>query len=129
MIYLDNAATTKMPKHVLDTYMTVASTHYGNCASLHDEGGRAQAIITKARMIVADKLGVNMDGIIFTGSGTEGNILAILSLARASKRGKHVITSMAEHTSVHAAMNTLEREGYEKQSYTNNYGRLGHRRK
>ena len=86
--------------------------YYGNTSSLHDAGGQASFVLENARDIVAKKLKVNRDGVIFTGSGTEGNILAILSLARAGK-GKHVITSSAEHTSVHAAVNTLEREGYE----------------
>ena len=113
MIYLDYAATSPMSKPAIDAYVEVANSYFGNTASLHDEGGKAQALIQEARKIIARKLGVNEDGILFTGSGTEGNILAILSLARASNKGKHIITSIAEHTSVHAAMNTLELEGYE----------------
>lgn len=110
---MDYAATTPMSKQAIQVYSDVASSIYGNTSSLHDEGGRAQYVMEEARHVVANKLGVHRDGIIFTGSGTEGNILAILSLAYASERGKHIVTSMAEHTSVHAPMNTLEREGYE----------------
>lgn len=113
MIYMDYAATSPMTKQAIQVYSEVAGSIYGNASSLHDAGGRAQYVVEEARKIVAEKIGVHTDGIIFTGSGTEGNILAILSLARASKRGKHIITSMAEHTSVHAAMNTLEQEGFE----------------
>ena len=112
MIYLDYAATTPMTDEAIEVYAEVAKTVYGNTSSLHDAGGSASFLLENARTRVANKLGVNRDGVIFTGSGTEGNILAILSLARAGG-GKHVITSAAEHTSVHAAMNTLEREGYE----------------
>lgn len=112
MIYLDYAATTPMTDEAIDAYSQAAKNIYGNTSSLHDAGGEAAFILENARQIVAKKLGVNRDGVVFTGSGTEGNIVAILSLARAGK-GRHVITSQAEHTSVHAAVNTLEREGYE----------------
>lgn len=113
MIYMDYAATSPMTNRAVQIYGEVASSFYGNPSSLHDEGAKASYLVEEARKVIADKIGVHKDGIVFTGSGTEGNILAILSLARASKRGKHIITSMAEHTSVHAAMNTLEREGFE----------------
>jgi len=112
-VYMDYAATSPMTKQAIKVYSEVAHSLYGNSSSLHDAGGRAHYVVEAARKIVAEKIGVHTDGIIFTGSGTEGNILAILSLARSSKRGNHIITSMAEHTSVHAAMNTLEREGFE----------------
>lgn len=112
MIYLDYAATMPMSDEAILAYTETAKNYYGNTSSLHDAGGNAQYLLENSRSVIANKLGVNKDGVIFTGSGTEGNILAILSLARAGK-GKHIITTSAEHTSVHAAMNTLEREGYE----------------
>ena len=112
MIYLDYAATTPMLQQALEAYGEAAQTYFGNASSLHDAGGLAHDAVKWSRQVIADKLGVHRDGIIFTGSGTEGNIIAILSLARTKKRGAHIITSEAEHTSVHAAMNTLEREGF-----------------
>lgn len=120
MIYLDYAATTPMMDVAIEAYRNAAKNVYGNTSSLHDAGGKANFILENARTFLAQKLKVNRDGVIFTGSGTESNILAILSLARASK-GKHIITSLAEHTSVHAAMNTLQREGYDitKLPFTN----------
>lgn len=113
MTYLDYAASSPMNDKAITAYSEVARKMYGNPSSLHDAGGQAASVISWSRKVIANKLGVNPDGVIFTGSGTEGNILAILSLARSEKRGRHIITSMAEHTSVHAAMNTLEREGFE----------------
>ncbi|KGR83278.1 cysteine desulfurase family protein [Lysinibacillus odysseyi] len=113
MTYLDYAASSPMLKRAVIAYGEVAEKMYANASSPHDAGGQAANGVTWSRKIVAQKLGVHPDGIIFTGGGTEGNILAILSLARAKKRGCHIITSMAEHTSVHAAMNTLEQEGFE----------------
>lgn len=113
MIYLDYAATTPMTEKAIVAYCEVAKRYYGNSSSLHDAGGQAQYFVEQARNVIAQALDRNKDGIIFTGSGTEGNILAILSLALASKKGKHIISSQAEHTSVHAALNTLEKMGYQ----------------
>lgn len=120
MIYLDYAATTPMSNKAIDAYSQTAKEVFGNTSSLHDAGGKAAFLLEASRDIIANKLGIHRDGIVFTGSGTEGNILAILSLAHAGK-GKHIITSSAEHTSVHAAMNTLEASGYEitKLPFTN----------
>lgn len=113
MIYLDYAASTPMTEQAITAYAEIATKLYGNATSPHDAGSQAGHAVEAARKVIAQKLGVHSDGIIFTGSGTEANILAILSIARSEKRGRHIITSMAEHTSVHAAMNTLEREGFE----------------
>ncbi|WP_342472120.1 cysteine desulfurase family protein [Metasolibacillus sp. FSL H7-0170] len=112
MIYLDYAATAPMTEKALAVYCEVAKKYYGNSASLHDLGGQSQYFVEQARQVIAQALNCNKDGIIFTGSGTEGNIIAILSLALASSKGKHIISSQAEHTSVHAALNTLEKMGY-----------------
>ena len=112
MIYMDYAATSPMTPEALQAYCEVAQRYYGNSASLHDAGGQASYFVEQSRADVANVLGVSSDGVIFTGSGTEGNVLAILSAAFASKKGKHIITSQAEHTSVHAALNTLEEMNY-----------------
>ncbi|MFJ7187068.1 cysteine desulfurase family protein [Lysinibacillus xylanilyticus] len=112
MIYLDYAATSPMTPKALKAYCEVAGQYYGNSASLHDLGGQAHYFVEQARAVVANSLGVNSDGVIFTGSGTEGNLISILSLALATDKGKHIISSQAEHTSVHAALNTLEKMGF-----------------
>lgn len=113
MIYLDYAATTPMTRFALDAYAEAAQNLFGNASSLHDAGSRASQAVEWSRQVIAERLGVHPDGIVFTGSGTEGNLLAIISLARSRHRGMHIITSMSEHTSVHAAMNTLEAEGFQ----------------
>ena len=79
MIYLDYAATSPMSANSLEAYSEVAKRYYGNSASLHDAGGQANYFVEEARAIVAKSLGVNNDGVIFTGSGTEGNLISILS--------------------------------------------------
>lgn len=111
MIYLDYAATSPMREVALEAYTKITTQYYGNASSLHEEGWMAKQVLENARAMVARIAGVEARGIYFTGSGTEANLIGIMSLARASTK-RHIITSMAEHTSVHAAMNALERMGY-----------------
>ncbi|WP_082860585.1 cysteine desulfurase family protein [Domibacillus aminovorans] len=111
-MYFDYAATSPMRKEAIDVYIEAAMHFPGNTSSPHDEGTKAHLLLQRCREQIAKKAGVPADGIYFTGSGTEGNILSILSMAR-NRKGMHVITSMAEHTSVHSAMALLEAEGFE----------------
>lgn len=111
MIYLDYAATTPMSSQAIAVYTQTAKKVYGNTSSLHDVGGEAQHMLATARAMIAEKMCVTRDGVIFTGGGTEGNIIGILSLAYASNK-KHIITTLAEHTSVHAALNILQHQGF-----------------
>lgn len=110
-MYMDYAATTPMTNEALAMYHRIATDYYGNSSSLHDCGGHAKQVLEQSRKMIAQSLGVSAEGIYFTSGGTEGNIVAIMSIALAQK-GKHIITSVAEHTSVHAAMNALERQYY-----------------
>ncbi|MGX9132859.1 cysteine desulfurase family protein [Rummeliibacillus sp. JY-2-4R] len=113
MIYVDYAATAPMSEQAIATYEEIAKRFYGNPSSPHDEGTSAKQILENARGMIADCAGVPSEGIYFTGSGTEANLIAILSISHANaQQGKHIITSAAEHTSVHAAMNVLEKEGF-----------------
>lgn len=111
MVYLDYAATSPMSEAALETYEKIARQYYGNASSLHEDGWMAKQVLDNARAMIAHIAGVEARGIYFTGSGTEANLIGIMSLALASTK-RHIITSMAEHTSVHAAMNALERMGY-----------------
>lgn len=111
MIYLDFAATTPMLPQAIEAYAQAATQLYGNSASLHDAGGAASAYVEAVRRQLAMKLQVSVDGITFTGSGTEANALAICALALSQKK-RHIITSYAEHTSVQAAMHYLQQHGF-----------------
>jgi len=114
MKYFDFAATTPMCNQALSAYQEAAQHFFGNSSSLHDVGTSAAFILKECRRKLAAMLDVPFEGIYFTSGGTESNLLAILSLARKMKKsGKHIITSLAEHTSVHAAMNVLQQEGFE----------------
>lgn len=109
MIYLDNAATTKMAQRVLDAMIPYLTDDYGNAGSIYGLGRRAAEAIAKARKQVADFIGAKPEQIIFTSGGTESNNLAILGSKKyLEKKGKkHIITSMTEHDSVLNAINAL----------------------
>jgi cysteine desulfurase len=113
-VYLDNAATTPLLPEVREAMMPYLGDTFGNPSSLHDWGDGAREAIETARSQVAELIGANADEIIFTGSGTESNNLAVkgLALAQATK-GKHVVVSAIEHFSVLHSARTLEKWGFE----------------
>ncbi|MGB6407596.1 MAG: cysteine desulfurase family protein [Planococcus donghaensis] len=112
MIYLDNSATTKPKKEVLDTFVKVNEQFYANPASLHELGNQAEDLLETARSQLKELL--HMEKIIFTSGGTEANNLALIGTARNYQhRGKHIITSETEHPSVLKSVAALESEGFE----------------
>ncbi|QCJ43742.1 cysteine desulfurase [Bacillus sp. S3] len=114
MIYLDNSATTKPFKEVLDSFVTVSSEYFGNPSSLHSLGGQAEKLLSQAREQLAKLIKVKPAEIYFTSGGTESNNIAIKGAARLNRnKGRHIITSSVEHASVRAAMEELEQEGFE----------------
>ncbi|MCP1160099.1 cysteine desulfurase family protein [Bacillus infantis] len=113
MIYFDNSATTKPYKEVLDSFNKVASDYFGNPSSLHGIGGRAEKLLSQARMQIAELLGAGQKEIFFTSGGTEGNNLAVKGTAMMHKsRGRHLITTASEHSSVAEAFEQLKELGF-----------------
>lgn len=114
MIYLDNAATTRMREEVLEAMLPYMTEHYGNASSLYKMGREAKAAINRARETVAKVLGAEANRIFFTGGGSESDNWAIKGIAYANReRGKHIITSKIEHHAVLHSCETLERDGFE----------------
>ncbi|MBQ8684499.1 MAG: cysteine desulfurase [Clostridia bacterium] len=112
-VYLDNSATTRVCRAAADKAYEIMTETYGNPSSLHAMGFRAEQEMTAARKAVAAMLGVQPEGLIFTSGGTEANNLAILgSVAAHPHGGKHIVTTAVEHSSVAAACDRLEQEGY-----------------
>jgi len=110
-IYLDNAATTKPHPAVVEAVTRALVTDYGNPSSLHGKGVAAERLLTSARDAVARTLGVDLEAIVFTSGGTEANNLAIHgTLAHA--RGRHVVTTTVEHSSVGTPLQTLAERGW-----------------
>ena len=113
-IYLDNNATTRLDDEVFESMIPFFKEEYGNAFSLHLFGRETGKAVAESRKVIADLLGVLPEEIIFTGSGTEGDNLAIRGVARAYKnRGKHIIVSSIEHPGVRNTCKDLEKEGFE----------------
>ena len=113
-IYLDNNATTRLDDDAFEAMIPFFKEEYGNAFSLHLFGKETGKAVAESRKVIADLLKVLPEEIIFTGSGTEGDNLAIRGVARAYKnRGKHIIVSSIEHPGVRNTCKDLEKEGYE----------------
>lgn len=115
-IYLDYAATTPIDKEVLKEMDPYLKKDFGNPSSLHLFGQIARAAIDEARRKVAKFLNCQESEIIFTGSATEANNLAIFGLVRSVKRKiskPHIITSAIEHHAVLHPFEKLEKENVE----------------
>jgi cysteine desulfurase len=114
MIYFDNSATTKPYREVLDTFVKVSTSYFGNPSSIHQLGGESETLLTQARQAIARLMRVEEQEIIFTAGGTEGNNIAIKGVAlEYKKRGKHLITTTIEHASSLETFKQLERLGFE----------------
>ncbi|MBW2418572.1 MAG: cysteine desulfurase [Deltaproteobacteria bacterium] len=113
-IYLDHHSTTPVAPEVLDAMLPYFREDFGNAASeSHSFGWRAAAAVDAARERLAAALGARPDEIFFTSGATESNNLAILGAARAGRRRRdHVVTVATEHPSVLDPCTQLEREGF-----------------
>ena len=112
-VYLDNASTTPVDAEVRKAMEQYSAVSYGNPSSLNKMGIDARKAVEDARASVANVLGCRHNEIIFTSGGTESNNLAIQGAARANKtKGRHVITTTIEHSSVLNTCKYLESEGY-----------------
>jgi cysteine desulfurase len=111
-IYLDNAATTTARPEVIEVMVPLLGGGY-NPSSAHAHGREARAALDQARADVARVLGAAPREIVFTGGGSEADVLAIVGAAKArAADGKHVITSVFEHHAVLHAFDVLEEEGW-----------------
>lgn len=113
MIYLDNCATTKPYKEVLETFVEVNDIYYGNPASINKFGKTTNKLLDAARKQVADILKVKKETIYFTSCATESNNIAIIGSVEHKKDfGNRIIVSKIEHPSVLETYRELERRGF-----------------
>ena len=113
-IYFDYAATAPVDARVLKTMLPYFSEKFGNTMSLYDLGQGAKAALEEGREVVADLIGAKSNEIIFTGSATESNNLALKGIALARRsigRGGHIIISSIEHPCVMESAKWLEKQG------------------
>ena len=113
-VYLDNSSTTPMHPEVLKEMQNLLERKYGNPSSLHRLGSDAERTLSSSRQLLAEQLGVKSGEIYFTSGGTESNNMALSGIARRNyRRGKHLVTSKTEHSSVLEPIKKLELEGFQ----------------
>ena len=114
LIYLDNAATTKVAPEVYDAMKPYFEEYFGNAASVYRFAGESRKAVEQARTDVAAFLNAKPNEIYFTGGGSESDNWALKGLGFALKdKGKHIITSTIEHHAILHTCEYLEKLGYE----------------
>lgn len=114
MIYLDYSATTPVDDRVLDTFVKVTRDYIGNPNSLHELGVKAKKLIDASTKQIADILKIKESEVIYTSGASEANNMAIKGICfKYKNRGKHIITTTLEHSSVLEVFKYLESEGFE----------------
>ncbi len=112
-VYMDHSATTSVDHAVVEAMLPYFSEKFGNPSSLYTIGRQARRAIEESRQKVADLIGAKKEEIIFTGSGTESDNLAIKGIAyKNRKKGDHIITSSIEHHAVLHTCKYLETQGF-----------------
>ena len=110
MIYFDYAANTPVDKRVLEKYNEITLKYFGNPNSLHKLGVEAKKEIDNSSEIIANYFNTKKENIIYTSGSSESNNLVIKGIAdRYQNKGKHIIISEIEHSSVIAPCNYNDR--------------------
>ena len=119
-IYLDYAATTPVDKRVVKamlpyfTDLPAQAGKFANTMSLHSFGQEAKFALETSRQVLANFLNASTEEIIFTGSATESNNLALKGVALVNKsKGKHIIISSIEHPCIVESAKWLKKQGFE----------------
>lgn len=112
MIYLDNAASTRVDEKVIDEMLPFFKEQFGNPSSIHKYGRLASMALQNARKRIASLINAEPKEILLTSGGTESNNTALYGIAYKNK-GKHVITSSIEHDAILEPCKRLEQEGFQ----------------
>lgn len=114
MVYLDNAATTKVLPEVVEAMLPFYTEYYGNASAIYSLGAESKKALEQARRTIADVLGAKADEIYFTAGGSESDNWALKATAEFYKeKGKHIITTKIEHHAILHTCEWLERQGFE----------------
>lgn len=114
VIYMDNAATTKVKDEIIQELLPCYSEVYYNPSSIYSQSRRAKALMDTARERVAKALNCLPDEVYFTGGGSESDNYAIKGAAfKNQARGNHIITTKIEHHAVLHTCEWLEKHGFE----------------
>jgi cysteine desulfurase len=112
-IYFDHAATTPLDKRVRQAMDQYQDSSFGNPSSMHYAGREAHAGVDEARADVASLIGAHPGEIVFTGSGTEADNLALRGVLDRAPEGSHLVVSAFEHPAVIETAKYLETRGLE----------------
>lgn len=113
-VYLDYAATSPMDPQVLEAMLPYLKENFGNASSLHSWGQEARAAVDQARGQISQILNCQPQEIIFTGTTTEADNLALVGVAKASLfKGNHLVTSPIEHHGALDVFEALSKNGFE----------------
>ncbi|MDE6984893.1 MAG: cysteine desulfurase NifS [Lachnospiraceae bacterium] len=114
MIYLDNAATTRMSEDVFEAMKPYFCEQYANPSAIYSFAGGAARAVDAARRTIAASIGAEPGEIYFTAGGSESDNWAVKAAAQSCQnKGKHIITSTIEHHAVLHTCQALEKQGYE----------------
>ncbi len=111
MTYLDYSATTPVDEEVLDSFIK-ATKYIGNPNSLHKLGVQAKHLIDASTNQIASILKVKPTEIIYTSGASESNNTIIKAMEQFQNRGKHIITTALEHSSIYSPLKQLEKKGF-----------------
>ena len=114
MTYLDYSATTPVNDEVLNSFVNACKSYPGNPNSLHKLGVDSSHLIELSSKQILNLLKLNDYEVIYTSGASESNNLAIKGICdKYSNRGKHIITTTLEHSSVKEPIEYLKSKGYE----------------
>jgi cysteine desulfurase len=113
-VYFDHNATTPLAPEALALVTYALGDGFGNPSSIHQYGQRAKALLDDARAAIADLIDAEATEIVFTGSGTEADNLAIRGAAESLEAAgrKHLVTSAFEHEAVLNTVKALGKRGW-----------------
>ncbi len=113
-VYFDHSATTPVLPEVVTEMSKCLTNGWGNPNSLYQTGRTARTLVETARAEVAADLGAKAKEMIFTGSGTEADNLAVRGIYQAYREhGNHIICFALEHPAVLETCRYLEKSGVE----------------
>lgn len=114
VIYLDNAATTKVNEKVLKEMLPYFTDVYSNPSAVYSFAAEGKKAVMEARNQVASVIGAKPEEIYFTGGGSESDNWALKATAEAyAEKGKHIITTKIEHHAILHTCEYLEKKGFE----------------
>ena len=111
MTYLDYSATTPVDEEVLDSFVK-ATKYIGNPNSLHKLGVKSKHLIDASTNQISKILNIKPSEIIYTSGASESNNTIIKAMEKFQNRGKHIITTKLEHSSIYGPLKQLEEKGF-----------------